>query len=172
MEAELLEMSSKLSIREQALQWDSGHVSGVLISTIPVEWEAILLPDGGLVSGSIVHSSEHFNRCSPVFSSSTSVIWCGVKTSETETQTWPWPVIPLTMGLPPCNKIWWTVSNFLLRRARCNRSARCSDAGSPVVLQCTYLVCAWSGNPTKWLCCITARDTRPDHKHGHMTAWK
>lgn len=72
----------------------------------------------------------------------------------------------------PCNKIWWTVSNFLLRRAKCNHSARCSDAGSPVVFYCTYLVCVRSGNPTKWLCCITAWDTRPNHKHGHMTAWK
>ena len=75
-------------------------------------------------------------------------------------------------GTPPAIKIWWTVSNVLLRRAKCNHSARCSDAGSPVVFYCTYLVCVRSGNPTKWLCCITAWDTRPNHKHGHMTAWK
>lgn len=53
MEAELLEMSSKLSILQLALQWDSGRLSGLLISTIPAEWEAVSLPDGGSVSGSI-----------------------------------------------------------------------------------------------------------------------
>lgn len=118
-----------------------------------------------------VHSAEHWDGCSPVFISTRLS-----SDGELRHQRWkhkhgpgPWSH---SQWDSPGNKIWWTVSNFLLRRAKCNHSARCSDARSSVVLYCTYLVCARSGNPTKWLCCTTARDTSPNHKHGQMTAWK
>lgn len=62
----------------------------------------------------------------------------------------------------PCYKIWRAVSDFLLRRAK-RKPQR--SLGRRRVHRCALLyifgVCARSGNPTKWACCITAGDTRP-----------
>lgn len=81
---------------------------------------------------------------------------------------------PWSLSLPdsPCNKIWCTVSSLPLRRAKCNRSVHCSDVGSPAILHCPYLVFVWSGNPTKWLCYVTAWDNETPGLTINMDSWQ
>lgn len=165
-------VGNELKAQWLAVQRDIGCLGGVLVSTFPAEWEVIPRPGGAFVSPSSPSASLNISTDAHQFPTPARLSSdVGLRHQRRKHKHGPDPW-SLSQWDSPCNKIWWTVSNFLPRRAKCNHSARCSDAGSPVVLYCTYLVCARSGNPTKWLRCVTARDTGPSHKHGHMTAWK
>lgn len=164
-------MSSKLGVLDVAQQKDMLYLCAVLIVAIPVEWEVLSIPECALWSRSTCPLHRTLGQMLTGFH-----LQHVCHDGELRHQRWkhkhgPGPCSHSQWDSPG-NKIWWTVSNFLLRRAKCNHSARCSDVRSSVVLYCTYLVCVRSGNPTKWLCCTTARDTSPNHKHGQMTAWK
>lgn len=91
-------------------------------------------------------SHELFQQNWPVSISGVSVIWCSSSDRRGGNTN-----MALTHGhahnrsLPGCSK---TLSGGC-RPARGNHRTPCSDAGSPAVLYCTYLVCVRSGNPTK-----------------------
>lgn len=128
MEAKLFEKSSKHRFWELALQKDMGCLCDVLMATFPVEREAILTPDAHSLLQAFQQMliSFCFNWC---------VIWCRVKISKRETQTWPSPMILLDSS---ASKIWRTVRNFLHRETKCNHSVCCSGAGFSVVPTLLY----------------------------------